>query len=180
MEPDPNGHGFVPVDYKGARTAEAMTEFLKGKIGLTPETEQQLRQHDPSAAPAAAAAAPAAPAAPDTAHHAAAGVGDQESNAAAIARLKEAVQRINSMADNAEELAKQSLQDAKSVETGLKDVGADMPKEIHAVLPPPVKTLSIPLPLLSLSCLPMRKSSKSQYSQQASLQAPPAGSAQFL
>merc|ERR1712139_94312 len=193
MAPDPNGHGFAPVDYTGPRTSEAMMYFLKTKIGMTPEV----------AAPAAAAPTP------DAAHHDIGSAGAQEAHAAAptiklapgvdpdegLARLQAAVAKINSIAANAEEMAKQSIQDAAKVGdslkdaqntlhdaaaigNGLKDVGADMPKalqESQAAL----KTAAVPLPLLSMSCLPIRKSSRSQ-SREASLQDPPGASCEFL
>merc|ERR1712059_232621 len=165
----------APVDYTGARTSEALMEFLRAKAGMPLEVP-------PSAAPEAAAVA-AAPT-PDAAHHMG---GAQEPHAAAAAaapgapedalmRLQKAVQKVNAIAANAEDMAKQTLQDADAVKGGRKDVGADMPKVLQEAQEV-VKTASMPLSLLGLSCVPIRKSSRSQ---PASLQAPPGVRSQFL
>lgn len=128
FKPDPHGHGFAGVDYDGARSPEALNDFLKKEVGM-PDVPA------PAAHAAAAEPSPAADA-----------------------------------ADAAKEAPAAAAADHGAVGTPQEEERAEVP--VAAA----IKAAMVPLPMLTLSCLPPARKRK----ELRSAESPPASVSAFM
>lgn len=216
--PDPHGHGFVPVDYTGARTPKGIVEFLARETGTQldaaklPGASHPDPEHVMQADVQPSLIMPAKADAVGLGSESNVQLGDENVNVDVVASQPE--DNLNGMAHgddsdkyevnvtvgNADEnliASGDDSMDASDVLTpadlprlesagddsmnnasdSLGSAGADLPQPLREA----VKVAMLPLPMLTMSCLPVRKNSMVQAQRtHNTFEHPPSAIAEFL
>jgi len=205
--PDPHGHGFVSVDYTGARTPQGIVDFLSRETGMqiepakVAELTQLEHNHAVQVEGAPAGVIPHSLSVPAVAEsvgmesesHAQqldndevtveVNVGQPEENLAGIASIQHNDQfDVDVSVDKADENVISNATDNGVEDDAVNRIG-DASISVGADLPQPmreaVKVAMMPLPMLAMSCLPVRKSGTVR-TQRSTFELPPTTTAEFL
>lgn len=149
LAPAEDGHGFVAqTDYSGARTAEGIIGFLKQEADMeeVAKLDQAAQHHDDKAAASLQGGDGAS-----EPHHVAPPVPEEETrNEPTLAAPVVGKAKI--------EVAPAAKIEVAPAEAVASEAKADAEKATFAAVPDAIKTAMMPLPLVSLSCLPVRRS----------------------